>query len=79
LVLPFTRAGFLAEVVGISPRGSGVNGGITTMHYLQRYCLSNKLVETFIENVLTQTVAEVVKTAIVLRKSKAQRGHNRVL
>jgi hypothetical protein len=64
VALPFTGAGFLAEAVGISAQMSGINGGIATKDYFQRYGLGNKLVETFIENILAQTMAEVGETAV---------------
>ena len=64
VALPFTGAGFLAEAVGISPQMSGINGSIATLDYFQRYGLGNELVEALIEDVITQTVAEVGKTAV---------------
>jgi hypothetical protein len=64
VALPFTEAGFLAEAVGMSPQMSGIDGGIATKDYFQRYGLGNKLVETFIENILAQTMAEVGETAV---------------
>jgi hypothetical protein len=64
MALPFAGAGFLAEAASISPQVSGIDSGIATKDYLQRFGLGNKLVETFIENVLTQTVAEVGETAV---------------
>jgi len=57
--LPFTGASLPAEAVGISPQVGGINGGIATQDYLQRYGLGNKLVETLIENVLAQVVSQI--------------------
>ena len=51
--LPFAGADFLAEAAGISPQVSRIDGGIATKDYPQCYGLGNKLVEAFIENVLT--------------------------
>jgi len=43
---------------------SRIDGGIATKDYPQCYGLGNKLVEAFIENVLTQAVAEIGETAV---------------
>jgi hypothetical protein len=59
LALPFAGVGLPAEAVGVSPQVSGIDGGIATKGYFQCYGLGNKLMETFIENVFTQVVAEV--------------------
>ena len=64
VALPFAGASFLAEAVGISLQVGGIDGGIATLDYPQRYSLGNKLVETFIENALAQTMAEVGETAV---------------
>jgi hypothetical protein len=59
VALSLAGAGFLAEAAGISPQVSGIYSGVATEDYFQRYGLGNKLVETFIESVLAQPVAEV--------------------
>ena len=64
VALPFAGASLPAEAVGVSPQMSGIDGGITTKGYFQRYGLGSKLVETFIENVLAQPMAEVGETAV---------------
>ena len=43
VAFPFSGAGFLVEAVGITVEVSGINGGIATLDYLQRYGLGNKL------------------------------------
>ena len=64
MALPLTGAGLLAKAVGVGLQVSGIDGGIAAKDYLQCYCLCDKLVETFVENVVAKTVAEIGEGAI---------------
>jgi hypothetical protein len=64
IAFPFTGAGLMAELIGISPDVSGIYGCIPTLDYFQHNSLSNQVMENFIENVFTESVTEVGKGAI---------------
>ena len=64
ITFTLTGAGLMAEFTCISPDVCGIYSGITTLDYLQDYSLGNQLVQDFIENLLTEAVAEVSEGAI---------------
>jgi hypothetical protein len=64
ITLSFAGAGLMAKFTGISPEVCGIYGSTTTLDYLQDYSLGNQLMQDFIENLLTEAVAEVSEGAI---------------
>jgi hypothetical protein len=64
ITFTLTGAGLFTEAIGISPEVCGIYGSTTTLDYLQDYSLGNQLMQDFIENLLTEAVAEVSEGAI---------------
>jgi hypothetical protein len=64
IALSFAGAGLMAKFTGISPDMSRIYSGVATFDYLQDNSLGNQLVENLIENVFTQAITEIGKSAV---------------
>ena len=60
----FALTGFIAELIGISPNVSGVDGRILNLDYLQADGLSNQVMQNLVENAIAQAIPEIGKATI---------------
>lgn len=64
IAFPFAGAGLMAEFTGISPDMGRIYGRVATFDYLQDDSLGNQVMKNIIENVFTEPVAEIGKSAV---------------